>query len=438
MRLVAVVFFAVGQVMANPIGMTLVVASSSLDEVPATPTESPAPAASVAPLDHVLDETPAPPDAPMPADAPTEATGSDPAAGQSSEADLGPGFLRDPSPPLDDSRHEMVDEPVLGGFDMTNPDNSTGPDKLDALHDKIVQTTTAARELRDILKEIADLNVSIDVDAATAAAAAPARPKARTVFLLSLSDTNDRVLSTGATRNVVLVEEVVSEQCQALEVPVRKERLTGTNFSFRALKAKRDELRSQITDADTLFVYISAHGAYAGDQHFFTMPNDVTGGRSVLRRDVWTVIKSLGARQTILMSDSCALQTTPRPATAALERVDAQAAAVSNNALGYLLAFQIGDLDLNASSKAPADNGSGNPRAARQGQFAIYPNDSGGGLFTRAFVSASESAPAPPVSWRNVLNETQDYMNSYTVNGIRTGTPFGTLTLRRQNLELIP
>jgi|GEM_PF-4278162 len=351
-------------------------------------------------------------------------------------AEIGPGFIDDDNGEKNEAKNRGFDDVVSNADPTDKVDPAKDVNGLDQLRTRIGEVKNAASELRDILKEIVELQSSIH-PGATAAVAAPPGPKAGKVFLISVADTNDNAIGAGAAANSATIRAVVEKQCGVLGVPVVPVNVEGIRFQFSVLKTVCNDLKQKVTSADTVFMYVSAHGAYSGDQHFFQMPNG-SGRNSVLRREIWSLIKNLGARQTILMSDSCSLQTTPQAATAAFG-IDASVAFDSeDNSLGYLLTYQVGDFDINASSKAPSDNGSGSPRAARKGEFAIYPSDGGGGLFTRSFVTAAKASEGSPWSWRKLMNATQTSMDFYTRPGIRTSTPFGTITIRKQTWELIP
>jgi hypothetical protein len=357
-------------------------------------------------------------------------------------AETGPGFDTDDAGETSEIKNQGFDRIISEADPMDNVDIPGELTRFDQLREKITTVTDAAIELRDILQEIRELQTSIDpgttAAATVAATAAPPRQKTGTVFLICVADTNDNAIGRGAAANSAMIKGVVEKQCGSLGVRVVTSTVEASRFHYNELKSVCREIKRTITAADTVFMYVSAHGAYdrTNQQHYFQM-NNGRGSNAVLRQEMWSLIKDLGARQTVLFADSCAIKSVFAVATADFG-IDANLAFDSgDNSLGYLLTYQVGDFDINASTKAPSDNGSGDREAAGQGQFAVYPGDNGGGLFTRSFAAAAK-APGSR-SWKTLMTHTQEAMDFYLKNKplYCPDTPFGPIVIRKQNYELV-
>lgn len=320
--------------------------------------------------------------------------------------------------------------------EVDSDDLIRNPPAMGHLRSELQRTLELAVALRNTLHEIRDLQDGIHFfpGHATAGAAGAGNPAGK-VVLITLADTNDGPIGNGCRENVKLIERLVTSQCSALQTTVEIKSLNGSNFNLRAFESTCQLLRGQVSNNDVIFLYVAAHGAYSGNRPFFQMRNHRTGRDSVFRSDIWNLLKDLGARQTILISDSCAFQSA-QSATASLPPDPAAVAFDGHNALGKLLVFQTGDVDINASQGPPADNQSGTPALVGRGQFAIYDRNNGG-LFTRAFDKSAVSANTP-ISWKKLMDGVQAEMDRSMSRPIPTSVPgFGTVNLRRQDWQRI-
>lgn len=359
-----------------------------------------------------------------------------------------------PVPPAEaEPRPTADDDPFGDARPPTEEHRETAPDLPPApdFSDAVEQTREIVINLQNALCLASELNQMLSGGPpADAAAGRPAAglpvvasngvPIARKVHAIVMAD--DRRISggqvnqiaNGAAANAGRILGLLREQCSVtvngtpvdlLEDPIHLRGDAG--FRFERL---RDAINSLdvVPNEDVLFVYIACHGLTFSDSskpHGFQMPH--AGGNLLVRRAIWDLLKSKQARQTILISDSCA----NRISVAAVEPADAAAANLParTNALGALLFFNTGDVDVNGSRKPPADHGDGRG----QGQFGVYTDE--GGFFTLAFIEAAKNTPLP-VSWDDLFVRTQQDLDTNFVRAVQVrGVPGG--VVRRQQLELV-
>jgi hypothetical protein len=102
-----------------------------------------------------------------------------------------------------------------------------------------------------------------------------------------------------------------------------------------------------------------------------------SNGKTVLRKDVYKTLTDKGAKQTILITDSCAETSGPRPQLVA-------PGAIPTYPLYYLL-FDLtatgasGQLNVNGASPSNANT--------ETGWYILDGSDGGGGVFTRSFMT---------------------------------------------------
>ena len=244
-------------------------------------------------------------------------------------------------------------------------------------------------------------------------------------------------IARGARANADMMTALLVSQCKDASTSNNEDHLaasgvsvlTDGNFSFQTLEQQLSA--ANVRPNDVLFVYFACHGSTFNDtakSHFFQTPNPGRDTTEVLARsEVWQLMKGQGARQTILISDTCSNASSLTPYAIS----PLTTAAPPTNALSRLLLYQIGDVDISGSTRPPADNGDG----GRNGQFGIY-NDKGG-FFTTAFLSASLSTPVP-VSWKQLCDNAQANLTAQMVGGVDVNVFGRTVKLNRQTYELVP
>ena len=244
-------------------------------------------------------------------------------------------------------------------------------------------------------------------------------------------------IATGARENAKMMKALLESQCKDASTSSKEDHLaasgvkvlTDGNFSFQTLE--QQVTAANVGPNDVLFVYFACHGSTYNDQaksHFFQTPNPKRNTNEELARsEVWRLMKGKGARQTILISDTCSNATSLTPYSISPLTV----AAPATNALSRLLLYQIGDVDISGSTRPPADNGD----RSKNGQFGIY-NDKGG-FFTIAFLSASLGTPVP-VSWKKLLDNAQAELTAQMAGGVDVNVFGRIIKLNRQTYELVP
>lgn len=321
--------------------------------------------------------------------------------------------------------------PLQPGLDTEPPD----------LAPSVAQSERLVANLQQAIRLTEQLNAMLGVNTGShgvfAGAAGTDDNIARKVHAVVMAD--NRVLSggvaneirAGATANADNIAALLRSQCKVvrggvvenhLEEPLRT--LEGNDFSFRQLRQTVDSM--DVREEDVIFVYIACHGlTFTGRKHGFQMPPP-GGNERILRESVWNLIKAKGARLTVLISDSCAngFNELPPPVTVS-------SVGDVSNAFAALLLYSRGDVDINGSSRPPADIGDG----SRSGQFGLY--DTRGGWFTKDFIAAAKTTPLP-VSWNSLFDQAQSSLSGRFPSG---GIPVkvGTQTRRvfKQTIELI-
>lgn len=341
----------------------------------------------------------------------------------------------EPQPVATDASDDAPDpfsDPVDAPFPTDDPFGDSAPQPSDEsppalppapnYSDAVEQTREIVINLQNAVRLTHELNVMLTDGGPTAAAGAAAGgqpvaangiPMARKVHAIILAD--DRQISggaqnqiaVGAASNATMISELLQLECSVVPNPsgtpvlAHNVVLDKTDFDFRKFRSTLNSF--DVADNDVLFVYFACHGLTFIDSdnaHGFQMPGFVSGRERTPRRAVWDLMKAKGARQTILISDSCANGVREVAPEAA-----AYAAAVPTHALAALLLFNVGDVDINGCSRPPADHGDGRG----QGEFGIY--DPRGGFFTVAFRDAALHAPRP-ISWHRLfMVETQSSLN---------------------------
>ena len=146
--------------------------------------------------------------------------------------------------------------------------------------------------------------------------------------------------------------------------------IEGQPFTVADFANKLTSMTTDVTNQDTVFCYISTHGAFAedGSGHFF----EESGGGLIRRSDLLRPLAALGARQTILITDACATSTATGPAVQSL----VVGAGLPTYALRDLLFNYAGSVPLNINGASVGE----------EGIYALSSSTNGGGIFTRAFM----------------------------------------------------
>lgn len=348
-----------------------------------------------------------------------------------------------PAPAPEASKNaENFAAPVGDGEVVPSPPSNTNLAELKLQTEAILKDLKDANEQADLLKT--KLNAFSNPAAAAAGAAVAATADhgmAGKIWIFIAADTraisggDQNAIRKGATANANHVEKLLREQCSIeprSRTPIQDKIggvtvLTGNDFHFQALSTAINN--ADIKQNDVIFVYIACHGfSYRNGPLGFQMPPTPNASpERVARSTVWDKLKSKKARQTILISDSCATQIQE----IATGNVGAVTAAADDNtyALSRLLFYQIGDVDINGADPEKKNGWITN------GEVGIYFDD--GGKFTGGLLVASRHSK-PPVSWQTLLRRdaqlvlSQDFPVRVKVQG------GGTRTISGQTVYLVP
>lgn len=214
-------------------------------------------------------------------------------------------------------------------------------------------------------------------------------------------------------------------------------------IDIRGDKCNASHIRSHISSSgsglnvgnnDTVFCYIACHGYFTprDGQIFVFSPDGQTD--SLSRSRLFGLLKSLQARQTILISDSCTAFVRDTPAASAARAAVLPSAVTKTDYLCMLLYYGRGDISISAC-EIPSDRN--NP-----GQFSWYPKGQAG-IFTAAFIRHAEYLPPKPgrvVNWNHLFTNVQfttiQQMNRLKNLNIRI--PEGYEHIRREDVRQIP
>ncbi|MEJ7591587.1 MAG: hypothetical protein WKF77_08560 [Planctomycetaceae bacterium] len=345
---------------------------------------------------------------------------------------------------------DRTDTPVVDGAkSLENFESSPDSPGLSDLEGQSAIINTIKDDLREAIDLADQLALRLDAidsrtpthnQASIASIAAAPNVVANKVHVFIMADTRPvsggkaNPIATGARANARMMESLLEAQCVDTTSGNQENHLATpkikvlTDGEFGLPKLQQELTAANVAANDVLFVYIACHGGAFNDRtHFFQAPNPKSNREVLARSDVWKLMKGKRARQTVLISDTCSNATSLTPFTISPFTV----AAPATNALSRLLLYQTGDVDISGSKRPPADNGDG----SRNGQFGIY-NDTGG-FFTIAFLSASLNTPAP-VSWKKLMDNAQTALTAELKNGVLVNVFGRTVTLNRQNYELVP
>ncbi|MEQ1906502.1 MAG: hypothetical protein ABL888_20125 [Pirellulaceae bacterium] len=233
---------------------------------------------------------------------------------------------------------------------------------------------------------------ALGVRAAAAAVSLPtvASTPARKVHFLIFSLTDDPIgnIGSGAAANHAFLVSFAGQirsffgAAEQVRVNIAAQ---DQQFTEALFNARVDAIAADITNQDTVFCYISTHGGFdPGSGHFlFTSDSKV-----VSRSTIFAKLQARSARQTILITDSCA-NITAGAASPPL----AAGAAVPPYALYFLLFNYTGVVNINACSVREVS------------WYRTNNTDSGGGIFTRAFMrTAVEATVTDWATFITVLN----------------------------------
>lgn len=336
-------------------------------------------------LDDDLNNVPPNPD--VPSGGPTDGVGLNPNDLQNVEAATA--RIRDNLQEAANYLREIQWATIPGNVPGASPANGFGPVPVSIARASLARATTSTTEVENIH-----------------------------VFLFG--DTSDGNIGEGAKANLAFMEALLNHQggtkC-TIHAVVR-----GANFRLQTIQST---LSNDVAGPnDTVFCYFACHGATdVPGAPYFQLPN----GANLARADVRKWLSDMGARQTVLISDSCSVTVNAR-----VDRITtamAVAGRVPTHALRNLLHFGLETVDINGSSPPPANNG--------QGEFGWYIQSAqtdGGGIFTRAFWNASLYA-TPANSWDALLDEarslTQAEFKSKVLPSGKAGTQTRQTPFRR-------
>ena len=147
------------------------------------------------------------------------------------------------------------------------------------------------------------------------------QPRIRRAHFILIGLTNDPSIGEASSRNLTAVRNLISEE-------VTSERIAGITVlekdDCNGEKILRVINQLAIPSTDTLFVYYSGHGAYdprrvsptdLSEGHFFQIP---TG--DLMRRQLWESMVQKRARLTVLITDTCNVESFVREGRAVQEQ----------------------------------------------------------------------------------------------------------------------
>ena len=216
------------------------------------------------------------------------------------------------------------------------------------------KTAAIAANLREALQNAERLNSLLsEVPALRGAGvlrSAASQSKARTVHTLLIGDTRDNTIGAGVQANLKFISSLIDHQ--AMDRDKIYPEVSGNRFTSDRISAVLNQMN--VTANDTLFCYVACHGAFTSSGHVFQIPQGPSADTASLmsRKSLMDRLLAKGARQTILISDSCA-SAISAPDTAVYE-LSRAAGATPTHALSFLLLFQSGVVDINGSSPPPA------------------------------------------------------------------------------------
>ncbi len=270
----------------------------------------------------------------------------------------------------------------------------------------------------------------------------PTITRADKVHVILICDTQDSDLGVGFGAGQSMMSDLLADQGGCLNEDGTQ--LNPSVMIINGALCRASIVRNRITSSnpalqvgknDTVFCYIACHGYFSpSDGQIFDFFHDRQQDR-LLRSRLFGLLKSLGARQTILISDSCTAFVRDTQASSAARAAVLPSAVTKTDYLCMLLYFGRGDISISAC-EIPSDRN--NP-----GQFSWYPTGREG-IFTTAFVQHAKYLPPKPgrvVNWNHFFQSVQNTTRLEMEGIIRTtgvNLPIGYRHINRADVRQIP